>query len=430
MNERPFNRVNVVVVDGVGCGAAHDARTKFPKDVGSNSLAHASLVEKIDAPALQEMGLEYIPGLEEMQTVSHVDLLKVRGAYGSLNPTYTGKGSPEGHQALMGHIVTVPYLTFDETRIPDDVIALVEASVHAVTGRDAKAIRYPGTDDVSGTKFIETPGIGDRHLTSLDPQNILYVPTYASSDSLVQIALHQSVVPQELIEQIGKELRRKIDEAGLRIGRVIMRPFIGDGPTGPNKFTRVGKDRRDYGVDPDGPTLIDYLSKAGIKVRSVGKAADMLNKRGFLKENCEKLKTDDQRINRVFDLIRTEIEPVLIFTNLISTDEDFGHRRDPRGYVLHIKAMDRVIQEIKAAMTDRDLLIVTSDHGCDPTWGAHTNHTFEEVLMAAYSPRMRGRRNLGRRASFADVAATVAENFGIRDRLKNGESFLQELLAA
>lgn len=423
----PFERVNVIVVDGVGCGESEDAQEMFPEDQGSNSLLNASRVQPFDALSLQRMGLEHVPGAEGLKVVSSVPRDEVVGAYGALAPTFPEKGSPEGHQALMGHLVEEPYLVFDKTGIPEDVIALVEASVKEVTGREAIAIRNPGTDDISGTKFINLPEIGDRHHESSDRSNPLYVPTYASSDSLVQIALNQAIVPQVDIEAIGQEVRRRINDAGLRIGRVIMRPFVGDET--PN-FERVSSDRKDYGVDPDGPTLINHLTDAGVPVHSIGKAADMLNYSGFPKGSLNKLKSDEERVAEVLRRIKEEPQAGFGFVNLVGTDELFGHRRNPKGYVDHVGLMAKTIVEIKRCMGNSDLLIVTSDHGCDPTHEAHTNHTRENTPVLAYSPRMSSAVELGIRGSYADVAATVAEIFGVQNKLQHGESFLKELLAA
>lgn len=424
---KPFDRINVMVVDGVGCGESKDAKETFPEDQGANSLVNTSRVKRIDAPGLQGMGLEFIPGSEGIQVVSRVSRDQVQGAFGALEPTFPGKGSPEGHQALMGQLVEEPYLVFDRTGIPKDVIELVEASVRTVTGRSAEAIRYPGTDDISGTIFINQPGIGDRHYESRDPSQKLWVPTYASSDSVVQVALHQEVVPQSQIEGVGMELRQRLNQEGFRVGRVIMRPFVGSGDP---EFTRVSSDRRDYGMDPDKPTLVNHLAEAGIPVHSVGKASDMLNHSGFSPERKFKLKSDQERIAEVHRRIREEAQDAFGFINLVGTDELYGHRRNPEGYADHIALMDETIRQILKCMGEKDLLIVTADHGCDPTHEAHTNHTRERAILLAGSPRIKRPINLGQRKSFADVAATIAENYGIRDKVENGQSFLPELLAA
>lgn len=448
---RPFDSIAVVILDGVGCGEAKDCQETFPEDRGANSLLHASQKTLIEAPALQSMGLERVPGLGELKVKYSIPSTEVRGAFGAMEPTFPGKGSPEGHQALMGYEVIEPYLTFDRTGFPDDLIAAVEQEVSALLSRPIEIIRYPGTDDVSGTIFIEHPTIGPVHLQSKHAQ-VLKLPVYASSESLIQIAIHQEVLSQEVIEQIGKVVRERVcNRLGYRIGRVIMRPFIGS----PGNFQRVPKDRRDFGVDPDGETVIDHLTAAGIPVYGIGKAANMLNNRGFPVGSVQKLADDFERIQAVKSwmqgaplpnpLPRGEGGGGLTFANLNGIDELFGHRRNPFGYIDHIERLSQTIGEIQQTMNDRSLLIVTSDHGNDPTHTvrmdthvkastssahvarSHTNHTRERVPLLTFHRSMIKPTSLGIRQSFTDVAATIAENFGVREKVP-GKSFLKDIL--
>lgn len=419
--DRPFNTIAVTVLDGVGCGEAIDAHEKYPHDHEANSLVHASALRSLDAPVLQSMGIEHIPGLEEMHVQMRTKLHTVCGAYGALEPTFAGKGSPEGHQAIMGYETQNPYLYFDKTGFPADLIHAIEREISLLLERPVEVIRYPGTDDVSGTVFIEHPSIGPEHLRSGETPP-LKLPIYASSDSVLQIAIHQEVLPQKTIEAIGHVVREKVcDALGYRVGRVIMRPFIGT----PGNFERIFADRRDYAVDPDGPTLIDHLTKAGVPVFGIGKAADMLNRRGFPEGSIEKGHDDMERMKILSVWMRKKRG--LIFANLNATDELFGHRRNPTGYMNHINTLDRSFGRITGVMTDRDLLIITSDHGNDPTHARHTNHTRERVPLLISSPRIKTPIILGIRNSYADIAATVAENFGIEERFGNGKSFLREL---
>ena len=293
---RPFDTIAVTVLDGVGCGEAADCPETYPEDRGTNSLLHASDHARLDAPALQSMGIDYIPGLEDMRVGKPTPLHAVRGAYGALEPTFAGKGSPEGHQALMGYEVQKPYLYFDKTGFPPNLIHAIEQEISRLLGRPVQVIRYPGTDDVSGTVFIEYPSIGPVHLSSTHHDTPLKLPVYASSDSVIQIAIHQEVLPQETIENIGRTVREKVcDALGYRVGRVIMRPFIGT----PGNFERVSADRRDYAVDPDGPTIIDALTDSGIPVYGIGKAPDMLNHRGFPEGSTQKFSDDFERLKAI-----------------------------------------------------------------------------------------------------------------------------------
>ncbi|MBI3336106.1 phosphopentomutase [Candidatus Peregrinibacteria bacterium] len=468
----PFDTIAVTVIDGVGCGEADDCEKTYPEDRGANSLVHASIVQPIDAPALQSMGLERIPGLAEMRTKHTTPWKDIRGAFGAMESTFAGKGSPEGHQALMGWEVKEPYLYFDKDGFPAALIVAIERELTQLLHRPVEVIRYPGTDDVSGTVFINDPRIGEVHLKSgvmvrrahhdIPP---LKLPVYASSDSVIQIAIHQEVLPQKVIETIGRTVREKVCNAlGFRVGRVIMRPFIGK----PGEFERVSADRRDYASDPDGPTVIDHLTNAGVPVFGIGKAADMLNRRGFPDWSIEKGGDDMERMEILREWMCRKDTPLLnpppkgevlphlrqgyggqargegklIFANLNATDELYGHRRKPKEYVEHINMIDRTIGTIMRTMNDRTLLIITSDHGNDPTHTTrmdgsgkpHTNHTRERVPLLCFSPRITQPIILGIRESYADIAATIAKNFGIelchgeRSRtMGNGKSFLEEI---
>mgnify|MGYP001594656932 CR=1 FL=1 len=418
--EMPFDRVALVVVDGVGCGPAHDTASNFPRDLDSNSLLNASRVHAINAPGLQRMGLANIPGLEGINTMNRVP---IEGAFGAMEPNFTGNGSPEGHQALAGHIVEDPYQLFDETGFPTELVEIVRAAAQSVLRREVEVVRNPGTDDVPGIDFIARTG--ECHLESLDPSKPFRLPIYASSDSLVQIALSQDVVPQATIRAVGEAVREALDRSSFRVARVIMRPFIG----GPGTFERVSKDRIDFGVDPDQPTLIDHFTKAKIPVWGVGKAPSMFNGRGFQKERIFKGADDKDRIERVaawFD-VTARTTSGFMFANLVATDELWGHPRKPKEYVEHLNGVSGVLEDIQSCMTPRDLLIVTSDHGNDPTQTKHRNHTRERVPLLVFSPGITGPVNLGIRGSFADLAATFAENFGLRDKLKTDTSFLDSL---
>lgn len=446
---RPFDTIAVTVLDGVGCGEAVDCKDTYPEDRGANSLAHASWVEPIHAPALQSMGLERVPGLVEMRTQNMLLWREIHGAFGALEPTFAGKGSPEGHQALMGYEIQNPYLYFDKEGFPPALIAAIEHELSTLLNHPVQVIRYPGTDDVSGTDFINDPRIGEVHLKNDTP---LKLPVYASSDSVIQIAIHQEVLPQKTIEEIGLTVREKVcDALGFRVGRVIMRPFIGK----PGNFERVSRDRRDYASDPDGPTIIDHLTNLGIPVYGIGKAADMLNQRGFHNGSVVKGKDDFERV----ELLRKTLTLSLslerergkfIFANLNATDELYGHRRKPKEYIEHINRIDQTIGTILRTMNDRTLFIVTSDHGNDPTHtvrmdnpvkdvkipaestshGArpHTNHTRERVPLLVYSPCISKPIILGIRNSYADIAATIGENFGLEEKFGSGRSFLKEIV--
>lgn len=420
-----FHHIRVTVIDGAGCGEAQNRREQYPLDSDVNSILHASQALPFTAPALQSLGLGNIAGLEGVQFEGK-EKITVCGAYGSLTPSHIGNGSPEGHQALMGYNVQKPYLYFDKAGFPKDIVQLVEKTVRSILNREVTVVRYPGTDDINGVRFINTPGIGDAHVHSARAGGPLIIPIYASSDSLIQIALHQSVVSQKSIEDIGIAVRAAVDKAGLRIGRIIMRPFK-DG-TGENTFDRVSPDRRDYGVDPDGPTLLDILSEAHISINGYGKAASMLNYRGVDKKNIIKLKTDEERMEAIAnEWKKGNNYNQFGFDNLIGTDELWGHPRKPREWSNHISMLSNLIAVGMRNMRESDLWIITADHGNDPTQDRHTNHTNEKVPLLVYSPFIKKPVYLGERSSFADVAKTVADNYGVGHMLSEGVSFLETL---
>jgi len=423
-----FSRVRVTIIDGAGCGEAKNRRANHPHDEGTNSILHASYARPLEASALDSLGIRRIPGLEDL----HINGKKeeVRGAYGVLTPSHTGNGSPEGHGALMGYDVQEPYLYFDKDGFPPEIMALVQDAVGTALHRPVQIIRNPGTDDIGGVPFINKAGIGDAHVASAQGDGPLKIPTYASSDSLVQIALHQLVVPQPMIEQIGKVVRAAIDKKGLRIGRVIMRPFTDNDkyPLEQDRFKRVSADRRDYAVDADGPTLLDVLAAAGIPINGFGKAASMLNYRGVDPRNIQKLGSDEERMQAIVDFWKQQGgKNQFGFDNLVGTDELWGHPRKPEEWSNHLSMISRYIAQGMLGMTDTDLWIITADHGNDPTQKKHFNHTNERVPLLVFSPRIQGSINLGVRKSFADVAKTVAENFGVAKNPLDGTSFLQEL---
>ncbi|OGG25657.1 hypothetical protein A3E42_04965 [Candidatus Gottesmanbacteria bacterium RIFCSPHIGHO2_12_FULL_40_13] len=431
MAEAPlFSRVRVTVIDAAGCGEALNRQQDFPLDIGVNSLSNASQIEPVNAPALQSLGLTLLPGLENMRTIPRQGSVEIKGAYGVLTPTFKGNGSPEGHQALMGHIVENPYLLFDKTGFPQEVVDLVRDTVSEVMDRKVEIVRYPGTDDVNGVKFINTPGIGDRHYASKEGDGQLVIPIYASSDSLIQIALHEGVVPYEKIKEIGKAVRKAVNEKGFRIARIIMRPFEDDPDQKDGSFRRVSKHRIDFGVDPDELTLIDFLKEVGIPIHGVGKAASMLNFHGFDEELIFKLDSDERRMESIVADFAdySDLGPAFSFDNLVGLDELFGHRRKAKEYIDHFNMLAKYIAQGMLAMAKDDLWIITADHGNDPTQHKHNNHTNEMVPIFVFSPKIKKSINLGARDSYADVAKTVAENFRIADKIKNGKSFLRELI--
>ena len=418
----PYKNVAVVVLDGIGCGSPADVVNPYPEDAGAHSLLHTSERLPLAAHALQEIGLELVPGCEDVQFLSRVAAADVVGAYGALHPNFQGKGSPEGHMALMGYENQTSYEMYDETGFSPLVIDIVEAAASGVMEREVRVLRRPEGDSVSGTTFMHDPRIGMRHVESAS-EGVLLLPAYTSTDSVVQLMAHEGVISQLQLEDIGRRVRSSLDDASLRVGRVIIRPFhsLPDG-----SFARLSAKRRDYGLDPDGPTVIDALEEVSVGVHSAGKAASMLNKRGFDVTNVHKLDNDPRRALAVLDHFANS--GGFMFANLTNTDEKGGHRRNPLKYWRLLAMYSEMFGDaVLPKMGRDDLIIFASDHGNDPTFDfipgtgvVHTNHTWERTPVLAWSPRMlerpQGDRaiNLGVRSTFADVAATVAQNYAHR----------------
>jgi len=391
MSSRCFSRVILIVLDGVGVGALPDA--EIFGDAGSNTLLHvAEATDGLELPHLQQFGLGNIcpaPGLAPHD--------QPRAGFGKMVERSVGKDTTTGHWELAGLLTTEPFTAYPDG-FPADIIEPFEAAI---------GTSILGNIAASGTDIIDV--LGSEHLQTARPI------VYTSSDSVFQIAAHEDVIPLEKLYDICRVARQLLDP--YRVGRVIARPFIGTPSAG---FTRTHR-RHDYSMPPPAPTLLDLLSGSGVAVTGVGKISDIFAGKGVTHSVPTRDNTDGMA--QISTLLKSEKQG-LIFANLVDFDMLYGHRLDAEGFADALTRFDQWMPELQHLMQDGDLLLLTADHGCDPlTTG--TDHTREYVPLLAWHRRLHQGVDLGVRASFADVAATVAAAFKLRWPL--GESFLGRL---
>ena len=386
-------RVALVVVDGVGIGELPDAH-KYG-DEGSNTLRNtAEAVGGLHMPNMQKLGLgniDFIPGVPPAD--------EPLACYGRMAERSAGKDTTTGHWAIAGLHLERPFPTYPNG-FPDEVIKPFEEAI----GR-----KVLGNKPASGTVIIEE--LGEEHLRTGRPI------VYTSADSVFQIAAHEDVVPVEELYEMCR-IAREILTGEHAVGRVIARPFVGR----PGSFRRTER-RRDFSVAPPRPTLLDRLAEAGIPVFSVGKIMDIFAGRGIAAGRYTKDNMDT--VDGVLERLRTEEGPCLVFANCIDFDMLWGHRNNPEGMAEGLSQFDARVPELMAELRDNDLLIVTADHGIDPTTPS-TDHSREYVPLLVYGPGIRRGVALGTRETFADVAATLADFFGVEPP-EIGTSFLPEI---
>jgi phosphopentomutase len=386
-----FRRVILIVLDSVGCGELPDADAYG--DAGSDTLAHIAAHVPLQLPNLRALGLDRVARLGPPS--AGADL---RGAYGRMAEASPGKDSVTGHWEMMGVVLEKPFPTFSPG-FPPEMIAEFERRI----GRETI-----GNVVASGTEIIDR--LGAEHVRTGKPI------VYTSADSVFQIAAHEDVIPiaeQYRICEIAYEMVAK----GHGVGRVIARPFVGV----PGAFTRTAN-RHDYALDPVSDTLLDYLTRRGIPVVSIGKVKDLFAGRGVSK--AVPTASDDDGVDRVLEAMRTDAEG-LIFANLVDFDTVYGHRNDVAGYAANLERFDKRLAALVAALDDTDLLIVTADHGNDPSTPS-TDHSREYVPVLLTGAGVRRGADIGTRQTFADLGQTLAANFGVGP-LAHGTSFLEEI---
>ena len=391
MQNKTFNRVCVIVLDSAGIGATPDAADYG--DEGAHTLGNILSVRgRLDTPNLYELGIGCI---EDARLPAAP---RPTAAYGRMYPLTRAKDTTSGHWELMGLAMEPPFET---------VTSFSESLLTEWLKRADLGDKWLGNLPASGTAIIDE--LGEEHMKTAAPI------VYTSADSVFQVAAHEEVIPLAKLLKSCEIAREMLNKDPL-LGRVIARPFIGS----PGAFTRT-KNRRDYAVPPTGRTLLDALEEKGMSTLGIGKIEDIFCNRGVTYVNHTTNNADG--IQATIDALKTGGNE-LIFTNLVDFDMKYGHRNDPQGYGDALEYFDKKLPDIIAALKPTDLLILTADHGCDPTTKS-TDHSREYVPVIAYGGNP---ANLGTRTSFTDLAATIAEALGFQEHEWNtGKSFYKEI---
>ena len=387
-----FNRITLIVLDGAGIGEMPDA----PEwgDAGSDTFGHVLASRDVKLPNLRRYGLGNI---RPLQSVSPADTPE--GSYGRCALRSNGKDTTTGHWEMAGIILEQAFPTYPNG-FPPSVID------HFI--RETGVPGILGNIPASGTEIIKD--LGAEHVKTGKPI------VYTSADSVFQIAAHEEVIHLDRLYEIC-EIARDLLRGEHEVGRVIARPFLGQ----PGAFYRT-ENRHDYAVPPPRENLLPLLSDNGFDVVSIGKIASIYDSEGVTQDLTAK--NNEQSIDQTIKALNDNTRG-LIFSNLVDFDMLYGHRRDTEGYARALEHFDSRWPEIEKAMTDGDLLMITSDHGNDPTFPG-TDHTREYAPLIVYGKKARHAVNLGTRESLADIGRTIAENF--RLNLAAGDSFLGELL--
>lgn len=388
-----IKRVILLILDSVGIGALPDA-DQFG-DVGANTLGN--IIEAtggINLPHLQALGLGNIEGVDGVEAVA-----QPTGAYGRSEEISNGKDTTTGHWEIAGLHTQEPFRTFPDG-FPKEVMDRFEEEI----GRGSL-----GNYAASGTVIMEE--LGKEHMETGKPI------VYTSADSVFQIAAHEEIIPIDELYRMC-EIAREIMRGDYALARIIARPFIGE----PGSFTRTHR-RKDYSLDPAGKTVLDYLKEDGQEVVAVGKIEDIFNGKGITQAVHTESNMDgmDQTLKMM-----KEFPTGLIFTNLVDFDAKFGHRRDPAGYRNALEEADARLAEVMELMTAEDLLIITADHGNDPTYKG-SDHTREYVPILVAGNQVKSGTSLGTRRTFADIASTISELLKVKDT-GIGTSFAKEIL--
>jgi phosphopentomutase len=387
------NRVILIVMDSVGVGELPDADAYG--DRGSDTLGNISRVVPLKLPSLRSLGLPRVARVHGMAPVA-----RPLGAFGRMAEQSAGKDSVTGHWEIAGIVLPRAFPTFPKG-FPRELLDAFEARI----GR-----RTIGNKAASGTVIIDE--LGPEHMRTGFPI------VYTSADSVFQIAAHEEIVPVRELYRFC-EIAYELAAEGIGIGRVIARPFVGQ----PGHFTRTAN-RHDYALPPSGTTLLDALKSAGQTVFAIGKIKDLFAGRGITA--AVHTTSDDHGMDEIEHAMRA-IPGGLIFANLVDFDTQYGHRNDPAGYAANLERFDARLARLLPTLGERDLLVITADHGNDPTTPS-TDHAREHVPLFLTGQCVKPGVDLGTRATFADLGQTIADVFHVGP-LAHGTSFLSEILA-
>ncbi|TWI57975.1 phosphopentomutase [Halalkalibacter nanhaiisediminis] len=393
MGTYQYERIFLIVMDSVGIGEAPDA-ADFG-DTGSHTLAHiAEKMNGLNMPNMAKLGLSHIrqiKGVEKVETpLSH---------YGLMQEASSGKDTMTGHWEIMGLNIKEPFQVFPEG-FPKELVDELEKQ----SGR-----KIIGNKVASGTDILDE--LGDEHVET----GALIV--YTSADSVLQIAAHEEVVPLKELYAICETARKLTLDPKYMVGRIIARPFVGE-----NGNWERTPNRHDYALKPFDRTVMNELADQGLVSIALGKISDIYDGEGIT-ESIRTVSNEDG-MNKLIETIHKPFTG-LSFVNLVDFDAKYGHRRDPIGYGEALEQFDRQLEQVIEDLGANDLLIITADHGNDPTHPG-TDHTRELVPLLVYNKAQTKAKNLGTRQTFADVGATIAENFGVK-MPKYGTSFLSDI---
>ena len=383
MEAKKYKRIFTIVIDSCGIGNAKDAAEYH--DAGADTLGHiAAAMGGIQIPNMQKLG---IANLKELEGIAPTE--KPLAYYAKMNEASTGKDTMTGHWEMMGLHITKPFLTFTEHGFPKELIDELEKRT------DHKVI---GNKSASGTEILEE--LGEEEIATG------HMIVYTSADSVLQICGNEETFGlKELYRccEIAREITMK-DE--WKVGRVIARPYVGKKK---GEFVRTSN-RHDYALKPYGRTALNALKDAGYDVISVGKIRDIFDGEGITESN--KSKSSVHGMEQTIEIAERDFTG-LCFVNLVDFDALWGHRRNVKGYAEELERFDVKLSELLKVLREDDLLIITADHGNDPTYKG-TDHTREQVMFVAYSPSMKGSGKLEDQDTFAVIGATIADNFGVQ----------------
>ena len=388
-----FKRIFLLILDSVGIGEAPDA-ADFD-DVGADTLGHiAEQMGGLKMPTMGQLGLSHIRPIKGIDTVAQPS-----AHYTKMEEASVGKDTMTGHWELMGLHIDQPFQTFPNG-FPEELLT-------ELTEKTGRGIL--GNKPASGTEIIVE--LGEKHIETGD------LIVYTSADSVLQIAAHEDVVPLEELYEICEIARELTKNDKYMVGRIIARPFIGE----PGAFERTSN-RLDYALKPFGRTVMNELKDANLDVLALGKITDIFDGEGVT-ETIRTIDNDDG-MEKLIETIDRDFHG-LNFLNLVDFDAKYGHRRDPKGYGQALEVFDQQLPEVLDKLREDDLLIITADHGNDPTHHG-TDHTREYVPLIVYHKGITTGQELPLRKSFADVGATIADNFKVK-MPSHGESFLTDI---
>ena len=392
-----MKRAAIIVLDSVGIGELPDA-AKYG-DEGSNTLVNIKKnYPSLDLKNMCSLGLGNIDA-DGAKLLGKTE--NPKGCYGKMSEASNGKDTTTGHWEIAGIITENPFPTFTETGFPKEIMDQFEAAI----GR-----KTLGNISASGTAIINE--LGDEHVKTG------YPIVYTSADSVFQIACHEEVIPVEELYKIC-ETARKLLTGDYAVARVIARPFIGNGN---GNYTRTER-RKDFSLAPTSTTILDLVKEKGLTVAAIGKIEDIFEHRGITVKDHTTNNNDG--IEKTIEYLKKDFDG-LLFTNLVDTDMIYGHRNDIKGYAEALMYFDNKLPEIIDSMKEEDILIITADHGCDPTTPS-TDHSREYVPLLVFGKNLKQGVNLGTRKTFADVGATIAEYLDINERF-GATSFLKDIL--